>query len=196
MPAFANRKSTWPISPNARSTSSRRATSICTARPPISSATKSISSRERAPTTTDQPSPARARAVFAPMPRPPPVTTATPSGNRGLDLIERFRVLERGEVARVGAQGLRSYRAADDLGRARLRERLDEEHAVRLERLSELVGDVGSYLVRRGLGSRQEAAEDPCGLALHRVPDADRGGLAHGGVADRRRLELRRSDPL
>src|SRR3954454_7145321 len=196
MPAFATSRSTRPISSKPRSTDSREATSISTARPPVSSATAPISSRVRAVTTTDQPSPASARPTFAPIPRPPPVTTATPSGNCGLDRVERLRILESGDVARVGAERLRADGAADDLRGARLRQRLDEEDAVRLESLAELGGDVVGDLLLRHLRAREEAAEDPCRLALHVVRNADRGRLAHGRMVDRRRLQLRRPDAL
>jgi hypothetical protein len=52
-------------------------TSQVTARPPISRASAPIRSVRRAAHTTRKPSPARARAVAAPMPLLAPVTTAT-----------------------------------------------------------------------------------------------------------------------
>src|SRR6478736_642800 len=196
MPAFATSRSTCPTSSNPRSTESCDATSISSARPPVSAATASISARERAVTTTDQPSPASARAMFAPIPRPPPVMTATPSGNGGLDLVERLGILERREVARVGSEGLRADGAPHDLRRARLGQGFDEEDAVRLERLPELGGDVVGDLLLGRLCARQQAAEDPRGLALHVVRDADRRRLAHRRMVDGRRLELRGPDAL
>src|SRR3954452_7487793 len=199
VPALAKSSSTGPVSATARSTASREVTSSSTARPPISDATASTWSRERAPTTTSKPSAASARAAFAPIPRPPPVTSATRSGNRGLDRVQRLRVLERRDVARVGAERLRAHGTADDLRRARLRQRVDEHDPVRLERLPELVRDRGRDLGgerRRRLVPRQEAAEDPRDLALHLVRHADRRGLSDRGVADRGRLELRRPHPL
>src|SRR5581483_5223631 len=167
-----------PISPNARSTSSCEETSMTMPRPPISAATDSTSSRVRAVTTTSKPSPARARAIDAPIPRPPPVTTAV-SGNGGLDRLEGLGVLERRQVARVGAERLRLHGAADDLRRARLRQRVDEEDTVRPERLAELRRDVRGDLVLGRRCAGQQAAEDPRRLALHGVRHADRGRLAH-----------------
>src|SRR5690348_16729277 len=161
MPAFATSRSTWPISANASATDSRDATSIATARPPVSAATPSIWSRERAETTTDQPSPASERAIEAPIPRPPPVMTATPSGNRGSNRLEGLRVLQRREVAWIGAERRRLHGAADDLRRARPRQRIDEEDAVGLERLAELVRDVVGDLCRGRRRTRKQAAEDP-----------------------------------
>src|SRR5215831_385141 len=116
-------------------------TSSSTARPPISSATVSTSALVRAPTTTEKPSSASARATLAPTPRPPPVTNASRSANRGPDLVERLGVLDRREVAGVDAEGGRAHGAPHDLRRARLRQRLDEDDPVRLERPPELGGD-------------------------------------------------------
>src|SRR5262249_45960730 len=148
-PAFAKRKSTWPASANARSTESASDTSSSIARPPISSATASIWSRVRAATITSQPSFASTRAVFAPIPRPPPVMSATLSGNCCSNRLEGLGVLQRRQVAGVGAERGRLHRAAHDLRGARLRQRVDEEDAIRLERLAELGGDVRRHL---GLG--------------------------------------------
>src|SRR5262249_42377348 len=51
----------------------------------------------------------------------------------GRDPVERLGVLERREVARVGAERGRPHRAADDLRRPRPRQRVHEEHALRRE---------------------------------------------------------------
>src|SRR5439155_15489202 len=58
--------------------------------------------------------------------------------DRSRDGGERLRVLERGEVARIGPERGRAYGSADDLRRARLRQRLDEDDPLRLERPAEL----------------------------------------------------------
>src|SRR4051794_16232896 len=196
VPAFATSSSTAPHSASPRSTDSRDVTSISIARPSISSATDSIWSRERAVTVTDQPSPASARAMFAPIPRPPPVTTAMRSGNGCLDRLERLRVLERREVAGVRSERLRAHGAAHDLRQARLRQRLDEEDAIRLEHPAELARDlVGNLLLRRG-GAGKQAAEDPGRLALDLVRHADGRRLPHRRVPDGGGLELGRADPL
>src|SRR5262245_5327195 len=193
-PAFATSRSTAPISSKPRSTDSCELTSISTARPPISDATASISARVRAATATSQPSRASARAILAPIPRPPPVTSAL--GNRPSDLLERLRVLERGEVARVLAEHPRTDGAADDLRGARLRQRGHPEDAVRLERLAEHVCDRGrdALVVRDTVGLCD--AEDPRHLALHLVRNADRRRLGDDPAANRSRLELRRADSL
>src|SRR5437764_4711285 len=78
-PALLTRRSTPPSSANHRSTSSSRETSPTSARPPISRATDSTCSLVRAVTATSIPAAASSRATFAPIPRPPPVTSATPS---------------------------------------------------------------------------------------------------------------------
>src|SRR6478609_5417924 len=135
MPAFATSRSTWPISANASATDCCDATSIATARPPVSAATPSIWPRERAETITDQPSSASERAIEAPIPRPPPVMTATPSGNCRSNRLEGLRVFERREIARIGAERRRLHGAPHDLRRACLRQRVDEEDPVGLERL-------------------------------------------------------------
>src|SRR5919198_1583285 len=192
IPAFATSRSTGADS--ARSTAAASETSSWTARPPISAATASTWSSERAATVTSQPSAASTRAMFAPIPRPPPVTKA--SGNRSLDCVERLRVLERRYVAGVGSERLRADGTAHDLRRARLRQCVDEEHAVRLERLTELRSDVRRDLLLCRRHVRQQAREDPGRLALHLVRHADGGRLAHGRMPDRGRLELGRPDPL
>src|SRR4051812_40103112 len=194
MPAFATSRSNAPISAKTRATDSRAETSSSIAVPPISCATVSIWSGERAVTTTSQPSRASAREMFAPIPRPPPVTTAL--ANCFLDHVQCLRVLERRQVARVGAERRRLQRAAHDLRRTRLRKRVDEEDPVRLECLAELRRDVRGDVCLRRFGAGQQAREDPGGLALDLVRDADRRGLTHGRMADRGRLELGRTDAL
>ena len=95
----------------------------------------------RAVTATRMPASASSRAIEAPIPRPPPVTSATPSsGSDGTrDLLQRLRVLERREVARILPERSRPHGAADDLRAARLRERGDEDDPIGRERLAELV---------------------------------------------------------
>src|SRR5207244_10709246 len=75
----------------------------------------------------------------------------------------------------------------------------DEDDALRLEGLSELVGDRSRDLERarrRGVVPRLEHAEDPRNLALHVVRNTDRGGFGDRVVRDRGRLELCRTDSL
>src|SRR5690242_805076 len=102
--------------------------------------------------------------MFAPIPRPPPVTTAL--GNGSPDLFERVGVLERREIAWILAERARPHGAADDLRGAGLRQRAHPDDPVGLERLAEHVGDRGRdlRLVRLGAGSCD--AEDPGNLAL------------------------------
>ena len=75
----------------------------------------------------------RGRLQRRPAPRP---EAAQPSAAR--ICVERLRVLGRGHVARVLAHRDRAHGAAQDLGRARLRQRLHEHHARRLERPAQL----------------------------------------------------------
>ena len=140
--------------------------------------------------------------MFAPMPRPPPVTRATPSiaapraQSSTSDLLQRLRVLERRQVAGILPERPRANRAAHDLRRARLRQRGDPEDALGLERLAEHVRDRARDARVVGLLARHRDAEDPGDLALHLVRDADRGRLGDDPAADRRRLELGRPDAL
>src|SRR3954471_759378 len=79
--------STSPASAIARATDASSATSITTARPPTSAATTSISAAVRAATHTAAPSSASTRATAAPMPRPPPVTSARRPSSRPMSGI-------------------------------------------------------------------------------------------------------------
>jgi hypothetical protein len=93
MPAFATSRSIGPSSRSTvstiRSTSSRFETSASIASPPISFATSSTCARVRAETATRMPARANSRAIFAPIPRPPPVTNATPESSDGTgDLLQ------------------------------------------------------------------------------------------------------------
>src|ERR671930_145851 len=118
------------------------------------------------------PSLATQRSTSAPIPRPPPVTSATPSRRSSdgtCNLLQRFRVLERREVARILPQHARANRAAHDLRAPRLRQRADEEDPLRAERLAELARDALTDLARQRVvrlraGTRH--AEDPRHLAL------------------------------
>src|SRR6476646_11549510 len=85
MPALATSRSTSRTWATMRSTEPRSQTSTCTHSPPISAATACTCPPLRAPTTTSQPSPASARAIPAPIPRPPPVTSALIAGTLAPD---------------------------------------------------------------------------------------------------------------
>jgi hypothetical protein len=81
------------IGPSRRSTSSRNSvkpgrsvtsSGSPTASPPSDSATRTAAGSSRSPTATRAPSAASARAMASPIPRPPPVITATlPERERG-----------------------------------------------------------------------------------------------------------------
>src|SRR5207248_5486016 len=123
-------------------TSSSLDTSATMPTPPISRATPSTCSRERAETATRIPAAASSRAMFAPIPRPPPVTSATwpSSSDDGTgDLVEDIWVLQRRKIAGILAEHARTDGAAHDLRAPRLRQCRHEQDAVRLERLAELV---------------------------------------------------------
>src|SRR6266550_8519973 len=103
-------------------------TSHCTAHafpPPsrISAATFSIGSAWRAATTTAAPSAVSARAIAAPIPWPPPVTTATEPSNLGNDCLLEDRTqridqpgpffrARRGGIAKVSARPARFFERA------------------------------------------------------------------------------------
>src|SRR3954468_11068977 len=142
MPALQTSRSTSPASSAQRSTSWRLATSPTSARPPISRATAPTCSCVRPVTMTRMPASASSRAMFSPMPRPPPVTSALPD-NGTADLLQAFGVLERGQIAGILAEHARAHGAPDDLRRPRLRQRADPEDALGLERLAEGIGDRG-----------------------------------------------------
>ena len=94
----------------------------------------------------------------------------------------------RARTARRTTFALRVFGSADD-----------EDDPLRPEGLPELVGHGGRDLERAVRGrvvARLEHAEDPRHLALHLVRDADGRGLRDCAMCDRRRLELRRADPL
>src|SRR6266487_319808 len=73
----SSRPQTRPTSATNASTLAAEVTSSSSPMPPVSSATRRTRSARRAPSTGRKPFPARARAVAAPMPLEPPVTTAT-----------------------------------------------------------------------------------------------------------------------
>src|SRR5579859_4016682 len=81
MPALLTSTSMGPSSRSTRATmrptESSSATSASTATPPTSFATPSICSRDRAATATFIPAAASSIATLSPIPRPPPVTSAT-----------------------------------------------------------------------------------------------------------------------
>src|SRR5262249_54678214 len=147
--------------------------------PPISAASPSTCSVVRPVTATRMPASASSRAIDAPIPRPPPVTSATPSsasaGTR--DLLERLRVLERRQVSRILAERPCADRATHDLCAPGLRESGDEDHAVGGERLAELVRDGAGNVSLARFGPRCQHAVEPCDLALHVVRHSDGCGL-------------------
>src|SRR5579862_2539429 len=196
MPALFTSRSTAPTSPHQRATSSRFETSPTSARPPISSATDCTSPAVRPVTMTSMPARASSRAMFAPMPRPPPVTSAVPRRSDSIcDLLQGLGVLESGQVARILAERTRTDGAPHDLRRARLRERGHPHDAVRLERLPQRIRNSGGD--ERVVALRAvRHAEDPRHLALHRVRDADGSGLGDDAAADRGGLELGGTDAL
>src|SRR5437764_143221 len=157
----------------------------------------------RAVTATSIPARANSRATPAPIPRPPPVTSATPSSRSPSedtrDLLERLGVLERRQVAGILAQHAGADGTAHDLRAAGLRERGHEEDSLRPERLPELRRDRFAHRARE-LRARVHPgprdAEDPRHLALHLVRHAHRRSLGDVAMADARRLELSRPDPL
>src|SRR5918994_670968 len=180
MPAFATSRSIGPssrsVSATIRSTSACSVTSPAIASPSVSCATASTCACVRAETATRIPARVSSRATSAPIPRPPPVTSATPvSSDRIRDLLERLGILHRRQVAGVLAEHLRADRAAYDLRRAGLRQRADEHDPLRLERLPQPLRDLSRHvLLRRDLALRAHA-EDPRDLALHLVRHADGG---------------------
>src|SRR6266542_861245 len=96
IPAFAHRRSTGPSTPSTcatiAATASASETSATTASPSTSRATASTSSRVRALTATRAPALASSRAMLAPIPRPPPVTSATcPSSRSSLTPVHPRR---------------------------------------------------------------------------------------------------------
>src|SRR5918999_3752819 len=108
-----------------------------------------------------------------------------PAGCRARDLLERLRVLERGEIAWIAAQSLCAHRPPHDLGAPRLRERGHEGDAVGPECLAELAGDLVGYRGRELLApllTWHESAEDPRHLALDVVRKTDCGRLGHRRV--------------
>src|SRR4051812_46907977 len=181
MPALATRRSIGPSSLSAwmaiASTEARSLTSTSSGTPPISRATCSTCARVRAATATRAPASASSRAIPAPIPRPPPVTSATCPSRRSagcdmFDLLQGLGVLQRREVAGVGAERLRADGSADDLRAAGLRQGRYEQHPLGRERLAELArgepAQLGCELVAR-LDAGHERAEDPGHLALHLV---------------------------
>src|SRR4051794_6606250 len=114
VPALLTSRSTGPSASStaatARPTEAVSATSSSVARPSISPATARAASRSRSPTATRAPSAARRRAVAAPMPPAPPVTSAVrPSRRMTANHI----------LAALGGPGLHHRRVR----RARLRSR-------------------------------------------------------------------------
>src|SRR5580765_2193866 len=115
------------------------------------------------------------------------------------DLVERLRVLQRGEISLLLAQNPGPDGPAHDLGAPGLRQCGNEHDPLGPERLSELVGDRGRDLERAGrgrFGAWLQHAEDPSDLAFHVVGDADRGGFGDAAVTHGRRLELGRAYAL
>src|SRR5882672_545438 len=123
--------------------------------PRISAATFSMRSAVRAAMTMAAPSAARACAIAAPIPRPPPVTTATEPSNRGKhrlleDRAQRFdqaRAFVRGRgcgIAEVGTRPTgRLERALTRLDRLRQRAGVRRERCA--DRLAHGLGPLGDH---------------------------------------------------
>ena len=79
-------------------------------------------------------------------PRPP---STEPASRARPDCVERLRVLGRGHVAGVLADRDRAHGAAQDLGRARLRQRVDEHDPRGLERPAQLAARPARAAPRR-----------------------------------------------
>ena len=103
----------------------------------------STCSRVRPVTATCMPAAASSRAMFSPIPRPPPVTSATASrsdwpSRRSPPVTPGSRATTgRPDPCRARARARRGARSSPT---ARLRQRGDPEDALRLERLAEHVG--------------------------------------------------------
>src|SRR3982751_6056013 len=160
MPAFAQRMSIGPRPDSTErtidSTDSRCETSATIGYASISSASSSSSSLVRAAIATPAPADRNSRAMFAPMPRPPPVTSAIcpSSSGKGLDLLQRFGILQRRQVPWILPDRLRADGASHDLRAARLRQRADPFDSLGLERLAERCRDGVCDARRIGLLAR------------------------------------------
>src|SRR5262245_17937061 len=202
MPALQTSSSIGPRSfstvSTQRSTSSALETSPTRSRPPASVAIGSVVPRVRPGVATCIPASASSRTIEAPIPRPPPVTSATPSrrSDGTLYLLERLRVLECGEVPRVLSERAGAHRPADDLRAPCLRQGRHEDDAVRCERLAELLRHGGSDVVGRCLPPWRADAVQPRDLALDLVGNSDSGGLGDSRMPYRSGLELGWADPL
>ena len=122
------------------------------------------------------------------------------SGDGARDLVQRLGVLERREVARIGAErrargrrGARSSRCASSAARVTQTTR-SGRNALPSASATARADLARQLLARSRVGPRH--AEDPRHLALHLVRHADRRRLGDGRVRDRRGLQLCRPDPL
>src|SRR4051794_5308869 len=140
IPAQVTRMSTEPrsaVAATAASTSSREVTSQRTAVPPISPAVACAVASSKSATTTCAPSAARRRAVAAPMPFAPPVTSAFLPWN----------------LMRPSLTGL-EQRAAPDLPGHRQRQLRDELDLSRVLVRGDQLADERLQLAGRGHGAR------------------------------------------
>ena len=136
---------------------------------------------------------------------------AAAAGHDGEALLESTRWLRHVRSPRVSwgfpattgrrdPSRARAHGAPHDLRAPGLRERRHEQHPLGRESLCRAPLRA-CYRISRARSSspraaRRDDAEDPRDLALHLVRHADRRGLGHRRVRDRRRLELGRADPL
>src|SRR5438034_11721175 len=118
MPAFAQSRSIGPRPLSTwrtiDSTESGLETSATTGIPPRSYATSSTSSLVRAATAMRAPARASSRAMLAPIPRPPPVTSATCPSRRSSAIALRGRLEQRVDSFAGRHRQRMPARAADD----------------------------------------------------------------------------------
>src|SRR5688500_4364120 len=157
MPAFATTRSSGSAAAIIRSTSSRFETSPTTAAPPISVATASTWSLVRPVTVTCQPAVASSRAIPAPIPRPPPVTSA-------LDTLRHLRA-RRDDLDGVRGRAL-APPVEEELESQRLEAGADHVRGA-------VAPDIGRLAERR-------LDHDATGVAHQRVEGED-GGPLRGG---------------
>src|SRR5262249_52402685 len=180
-------------------------TSATTGIPPRSYATSSTSSLVRAATAMRAPARASSRAMLAPMPRPPPVTSATCPSRRSSAITGLGRFAQRVEgFARRHGQSMPA-RAADDEAVQRFELEplaahqvvVERRRAVGLELLGELavaIDRVGGEVHALGAGQRDDLFDDTAEHRPRLRPCADvadrpaRGGRHPRERADEREL--------
>src|SRR4029079_4444635 len=199
VPAFATRRSTSPASANQAVTSSRALTSPTSARPPISAATLSTCSAVRPVTVTSIPAVSGSRALFAPIPRPPPVINAVCPARLSTARAYSATGKSRAELPRP----LRHLARHADLEHRRERlERAAELHvhehrdarpvALRREVHLEMHRDARPVAVEGAVRRPLVLADDEVHRAEPAVDGVELGSLADRLVAD----ELHRRDVL